>query len=76
MKQVTAVQQWPLPQNIRALRGLLGLAGYYRQFVKDFAQIASPLHRFLSKAGFVWNESELRWYDFDSFKRPCVTPLS
>jgi len=34
----------------------LGLANYYRRFVKDFAKIARPLHRLTEKtAEFKWD---------------------
>ena len=31
--KVKAVQTWPQPNSVRALRGFLGLAGYYRRFI-------------------------------------------
>ena len=34
--KVNAVLEWPVPKNLKALRGFLGLAGYYRRYVKDF----------------------------------------
>uniref|UniRef100_A0A3B1J4C1 Gypsy retrotransposon integrase-like protein 1 n=1 Tax=Astyanax mexicanus TaxID=7994 RepID=A0A3B1J4C1_ASTMX len=45
--KVTAVQQWRVPKFITELRAFLGLAGYYRRFVKGFSQTAAPLHRLL-----------------------------
>ena len=48
-KQVTAVQNFPTPQNITELRQFLGLASYYRRFVALFAKVASPLHRLTGK---------------------------
>ena len=56
-KKVEAVVQWPTPMSIKQLRGFLGLAGYYRRFVKDFGKIASPLTALLkNERGFQWNE--------------------
>ncbi|CAN2387863.1 Reverse transcriptase (RNA-dependent DNA polymerase), partial [Pristimantis euphronides] len=46
-EKVAAVQQWPTPTTLRELRAFLGIAGYYRRFIKDFAKIAGPLHELL-----------------------------
>ncbi|CAC5371596.1 unnamed protein product [Mytilus coruscus] len=53
---IDAVKTFPLPQNITDVRAFLGLANYYRKFVKGFSKIASPLHRLLVKgAKFIWD---------------------
>nr|GEY34905.1 transposon Ty3-G Gag-Pol polyprotein [Tanacetum cinerariifolium] len=43
--KVQAVLSWPTPKSAKGVRGFLGLAGYYRKFIKDFGSIATPLHR-------------------------------
>ena len=45
------------PSELKALQTFLGLAGYYRRFVKDFAKVAYPLHQ-LGKKDAVWVWSE------------------
>ena len=56
--KAAAVRDWPTPTNAGELRSFLGLAGYYRRFVQDFATVASPLHR-LTEAGrpYVWDDA-------------------
>ncbi|CAG8647813.1 9973_t:CDS:10, partial [Cetraspora pellucida] len=66
--KVAAVSNFPRPKNLRALRGFLGLAGFYRRFIKDFSDIAAPLYKLL-KIGenFVWKSKQQE--AFDELKR-------
>ena len=54
--KVAAVHAWPTPCSARGLRGFLGLAGYYRKFIKDFGIIAAPLTRLLRRDAFAWDD--------------------
>jgi hypothetical protein len=45
------------PTNALEIRSFLGLAGYYRRFIKDFSKIPKPVTRLLEKnKDFDWTE--------------------
>jgi hypothetical protein len=50
--KVQAVLEWPRPRSVRDVYGFLGLAGYYRRFIKNYRAITEPLTRLLRKTGF------------------------
>lgn len=47
--KIEAIQKWPLPKNQKELKGFLGILGYYRRFIRDFARITKPLTAQLRK---------------------------
>ena len=52
------VKQWPTPKSTKEVQQFLGLASYYRRFVKNFASVAAPLHKLTEKHSiFRWTPS-------------------
>ena len=43
-EKVEGVLNWPVPRTVRDVKKFLGLANYYRQFIKNFAALAKPLN--------------------------------
>ena len=48
-QKIEVVVNWKLPKNVLEVRSFLGLAGYYRKFVKGFFKIAAPLTKLTRK---------------------------
>ena len=53
--KVAAVEAWPRPRTVRALRGFLGLTEYYRKFIASYDAVISPLTALLKKEAFSWS---------------------
>lgn len=56
--KVRAVMEFPTPKTAKNVKQFLGLAGYYRRFIPQFAAIAKPLTQLLKKdVRFKWETS-------------------
>ena len=73
--KINAVLKFPTPINQTHVKSFLGLASYYRRYVKDFADIARPLRKASETSSeFQWNDAAEN--SFDSLKdRLTTTPI-
>ncbi|GJY42186.1 retrotransposon-related protein [Tanacetum coccineum] len=69
--KIKVMQEWPVPTTVKQLRGFLGLTGYYRRFIKNFASISRPLTMLLKKNAFGWNnEAQI---SFEQLKQAMIS---
>ena len=55
-EKIKAIQAWKTPfSSLREVRAFLGLASYYRRFIRNFAKITAPISDLLQK------NQELTW---------------
>jgi len=71
-KKVRAIEEYPVPKTVRDIRAFVGLAGYYRRHVPNFAGLAKPLTTLTKKdVPFVWTHECQQ--AFDELKRILST---
>jgi hypothetical protein len=70
--KVRDVLNWMPPTNVSEIQSFLGLAGYYRRFIKDFSKIAKPMTKLLEKnKAFEWTaECQASFEELEK----CLTP--
>ena len=61
--KIAAMVRWPTPTNVTQLRGILGMTGYYRRYIKDYGIICRPLFMALKKDGFIWGEAQQQAFE-------------
>lgn len=57
--KIAPIQSYATPKNIKDLRRLLGMAGWYRRFIENFAEITAPLTELLKTGkgkSFMWTD--------------------
>ena len=66
--KVQSVTSWPTPKSLHDVRMFLGLANFYRRFIKGFSTLAAPLTRLLKKERmarkFQWDLEAQSAFDF------------
>lgn len=67
------ILNWPTPKTVKQLQSFIGLTSYYRRFVKNFSQIASPLYA-LTKKNAKFNWTPACQEAFDTLKQKVTSP--
>ena len=71
-EKIKIVRDYPVPKTPKHIKQFLGLASYYRRFVKAFSSIAEPLRKLLRHdEPFVW--SEACQIAFDKLRNALIT---
>uniref|UniRef100_A0A0A9QQM6 Reverse transcriptase/retrotransposon-derived protein RNase H-like domain-containing protein n=1 Tax=Arundo donax TaxID=35708 RepID=A0A0A9QQM6_ARUDO len=70
--KIATMRDWPVPTCVKELRSFLGLAGYYRKFVRHFGSLSRPLIDLLcKKVLFIWTpETDA---SFQALKKALIT---
>jgi hypothetical protein len=72
--KIAIIVNLPPPKSVRQLKETLGHIGYYRKFIKGYAQINAPMEKLLKKdTKFKWNEDCQQ--GLDTLKQKMVTSL-
>ncbi|KAE8656709.1 hypothetical protein F3Y22_tig00116997pilonHSYRG00207 [Hibiscus syriacus] len=72
MDKIRAIEEWKGPTKVTELRSFLGLANYYRRFVKGYSKIAAPLTELLKKYK-RWDWSPKCQSAFDELKLAMIS---
>lgn len=70
-EKVEAVQAWPQPRTVHAVRGFLGLTSYYRKCIRSYGEIAAPLTQLLKRESFRWSPKAMA--AFETLKTALTT---
>jgi len=73
-EKVDGMLSWPQPKNMKDIRKFLGLANYYRRFIKDFSQVARPMNVLTQKAE-RWQWEKAQQKAFNKLKRIFTSKL-
>ena len=62
--KIEKIKNFPIPRDLTKLRGFLGLAGYYRKFIRNFSDIAKPMSLLLKKdQAYIWKEEQQQAFE-------------
>ena len=70
--KIKAIQQWPPLKDVHDVRQFLGLASWYRRFIRDFAAISTPISE-LQRKDVPWSWGPAQEEAFNAIKKALTT---
>ena len=70
-KKIEVISIWEAPTTVKGVSSFLGIANFYRRFIKNFAEVAAPLTRLTGDVGFRWTAEEQA--AFEKLKRIFIS---
>ena len=63
-EKINAINRMAAPTDVKSVRSFLGMTGYYRQCIPDYAKIAAPLVKLTRKnESFIFGEAQIQAFD-------------
>eukprot|EP00257_Ricinus_communis_P024408 XP_015584605.1 uncharacterized protein LOC107262699 [Ricinus communis] len=75
VEKVCAIKDWPTPTTATMVQSFLGLARFYRRFMRDFSSIVAPLHELTKKGTTITWEPKHEAAFMTLKDRLCHAPL-
>ena len=71
-KKLQAIEEWPAPKTVTEIQSFLGLANFYRRFIRNFSHIAAPLTS-LTKKDHPYNWTSVEETAFQDLKTALIS---
>jgi hypothetical protein len=62
-KKIKSMREWTIPKTLNKIRVFLGLKSNYRNFERNYGQIATPIKTLLKKEKFSWTQEVTKYFE-------------
>ncbi|XP_020692921.1 uncharacterized protein LOC110107104 [Dendrobium catenatum] len=70
-QKIRAITDWPTPRSVTEVRSFVGLANFYRRFIRGFSIIIAPITECLKEKTLTWTADQER--SFNTLKTALTT---